>query len=136
MSNKEKSICIIEFSGKKTDWDSWSKKFLSHGKWKGYKKLLVSIGTTPGVNKIPTQEEFENALEGNEDLNKKIVKLGELNELAYEDLILSINTSSFIGKVAFGLVRNAKSADFPGGKSKDVWDWLVSKYAQHAALSL
>ena len=27
--------------GKKTNWDSWSKKFLLHGKWKGDKKLLV-----------------------------------------------------------------------------------------------
>ena len=57
MSNKEKSIHIIEFSGKKTDWDSWSKKFL-HGKWQGYKKLLVSTGTKPGVDEIPTEEEY------------------------------------------------------------------------------
>ena len=78
MSNEEKSILILEFSGKKTD---------LHGKQKGYKKLLVSTGNTPGVDKIPTQEEYKSALEGDKDLDKKIVKLGELNELAYEDLI-------------------------------------------------
>ena len=81
-------------------------------KWKGYKKLLVSTGTIPGVDKIPTQEEYKSALEGDKDLNKNIVKLGELNELAYEDLILSINTSSSVGKVAYGLVKNTKSEDF------------------------
>ena len=59
MSNKEKSIRFIEFSGKKTDWDSWSEKFLSHGKQKGYQKLLVSNGSTPGVDKIPTQDEMK-----------------------------------------------------------------------------
>ena len=96
MLNKEKSIRIIEFSGKKTDWDSWSEKFLLHGKQKGYKKLLVSTGTTPGVDKIPMQEEYKSALEEDEDLNKKIV-----------NLILLINTSSSVGKVAFGLVKNA-----------------------------
>ena len=48
----------------------------------------------PGVDKIPMQKEYENALEGDPDHNKKIVKLGQLNELAYEDLILFINTSS------------------------------------------
>ena len=79
-----------------------------HGKLKGYKKLLVSTGSAPGMDKIPTQEEYENALEGDDDLNKKIIKLGELNELAYEDLILSINTSSSVGKVAFGPVKNTK----------------------------
>ena len=57
MSNKEKSICIIEFLGKKTDGESWSKKFPLHGKQKGYKKLLVISGSTSGMDKIPTQDE-------------------------------------------------------------------------------
>ena len=47
-----------------------------------------------GVDKIHTQDEDENAMEGDMEINKKIMKLGELNELTYEDLILSINTSS------------------------------------------
>ena len=72
ISSEEKSIHIVEFLGKKTDWDSWSEKFLSHEKWKGYKKLLVSTGTTPGVDKNPTQEEYENALERNNDLEKRL----------------------------------------------------------------
>ena len=60
-------------------------------------------------------------------LYKKIVKLGELNEVACEDLILSINTSSFVCKVAFGLVRNAKSADFLEGNCKIALERLISK---------
>ena len=75
-------------------------------------------------------------LEGDDDLDKKIVKLGELNELAHEDLILSINTSSSVGKVAFGLVKNAKSEVFPEGNCKVGWDRLVSKYVPHTASSL
>ena len=61
------------------------------------------------------------------DFNKKIIKLGELNEFACEDLILLINTSSSVGKVAFVLVRNAKNADFPQGSCKISWDRPVSK---------
>ena len=57
-----------------------------------------------GVYKIPMQDEYEHALEGDTDLSKNTVKMGELNELADKDLILSINTSSSVGKVAFGLV--------------------------------
>ena len=87
-----------------------------HGKWKGYKKLLVSTGTTPGVDKIPTQEEYENALEGDDDLDKKIVKLGELNEPAYEALILSINTSSSVRKSCFWASEKCKKQRFPGAK--------------------
>ena len=65
-----------------------------------------------GMKKIPTQDECEEALKGNDDLNKKNVEIGELNKLAHKDLILSIDTSSFVGKVAFGLVKNAKSREF------------------------
>ena len=43
------------------------------------------------------QGEYEKALEGDTDLNKKFMKLGELNEIAYEDHILSINTSVSVG---------------------------------------
>ena len=46
------------------------------------------------------------------DLDKKINKKGELNELAYKDLILSINTDSSGGKVVRGLVQNAKMQSF------------------------
>ena len=108
MLNEKKSIHVIKFSVKKTDWDSWSEKFISRGKWKGYKKLLVSTGMTPGVDKIPMHEEYEEALEGDDELDKKIVKLDELNERAYEDLILSINTHSSMGKVPSGLLKMRK----------------------------
>ena len=39
-----------------------------------------------GIGKIPTHDEYKNAMEGDTDLKKKFVKLGELNDLAYEDL--------------------------------------------------
>ena len=67
---------------------------------------------------------------------KKIVKLHNLNELVYENLILSINANSSVEKVAFKLVKNAKSEDFPKGKCKIAWGRLVSKYAPHTASSL
>ena len=39
-----------------------------------------------GVEKIPIQEEYKNTHEGEMDLDEKIMKLGELHELAYEHL--------------------------------------------------
>ena len=58
------------------------------------------------MDKIPTQDEYENALKGDEDLNKMIITF------VHEELILSVSTSSFVGKVAFRLVKNMKSEDF------------------------
>ena len=57
-------ICITEFSGKKAHWESWSEKFLLHGKHKGYKKLLINSGCMSGIDKIPMQQEYQNAFEG------------------------------------------------------------------------
>ena len=48
------------------------------------------------MDKISPKDKYENALQDDIDLNKNIIKLGELNVLAYENLILSINTSSLL----------------------------------------
>ncbi len=52
---------MIEFSGKRSEWKSWSVKFLAHGNRREYKKLLVAEGKTVGVDKVPTKTEFEEA---------------------------------------------------------------------------
>ena len=64
-----------------------------------------------------------------------LIELGELSELAYADLILSINMNS-LGKLAFELVRSAKSLIFSEGHCKIAWDRLINKYALHIASSL
>ncbi len=89
--------------------------FLGQGKRKGYTKLLLCRKDQVGVNKVTTVEEY-NAAFGLSDYKKKnVVKLGELNELAYEDLILSINGNTTLGRVAFNLVKNCKTDEYPEG---------------------
>ena len=96
MSTKGKSIHIIEFLGNKSDWESWSEKLLLCGIQKDYRKLPVGKGSTVGVDKIPMQSGFERALKGSNDLIKEIVKQGQLIKVAYEDLMLLINTNSSV----------------------------------------
>ena len=80
----EKPIKIIEFSGK--DFKIWSRKFCARANRKGYLTLLRGIQT------IPTIDEFIAAEADPSDANNKtIIKLWKLNELAFEDIILSIN---------------------------------------------
>ena len=131
MSNiEEKSVRIIEFGGKQADWDGWSEKFLARAKRRGYKGLLL------GRDKVPTQEQLDLAETSSSDSDKKILKLGELNELAYEDIVLSINHTTSSGKVAFSLIKNCKSDDFPEGNCKLAWERLVKKYEPHTAPKL
>jgi len=135
MSTDEKSLRIIEFSGKAEHWDVWSEKFLARGKRKGYAKLLLCKKNEVGVDKIPTTSELAVAESGGTEADKRVVKVGELNEFAYEDLILSINGNLTSGKVAFNLVKNCKSESYPEGNCKLAWDRLTNKYAPKTAPS-
>lgn len=59
------------------------------GKRKGYKKILVWGRSKVRVYKVSIQEENKDALENETELDKNIAELGDINELAYENLILS-----------------------------------------------
>jgi hypothetical protein len=50
MSSEEKSIRVIEFSGKRSDWKIWSRKFLARANRKGYKALLEGKEAIPKVS--------------------------------------------------------------------------------------
>ena len=52
-----------------------------------------------GVNKVHTQPVFVRAFKGSTDHDKM-----KLNKVAYEDVILWINTDYSVGKVEFRLV--------------------------------
>ena len=67
----QKSIYIIEFFGKKSDWECWLETFLSWGKRKSYKNLLIGEGSTKELGMIPMQENYGEAIEGSTGLNKK-----------------------------------------------------------------
>ena len=58
---------------------------MTRGKRKEYKKLLQ------GKVRIPTQNEYDEAIAKGD---KEKTKIGELNEEAFEDIILSIDHTS------------------------------------------
>lgn len=128
-SLEQKSIKVIEFTGKDKDWKIWSKKFLAQANRKGYKKLLT------GAEVIPTESEYTAAAGGSTDAEKLTVKLWQLNELAFEEILLSINGQTKQGKIAFNLVDNCSTAEQPEGNCKIAWERLVHKYAPKTAPS-
>ena len=120
MASEEKAIKVIEFTG--TDFKIWSKKFVARANRKGYKGLLE--GTEP----IPTKSEYSVAESESNETQKKTRRAYKLNELAYEDILLSINCSTSSGKTAFNLVDNCVTKDQPDGNCKLAWERLTSKY--------
>ncbi len=59
-----------------------------------------------------------------------------MNVLAYEEILLLIDTKTVAGKVAFNLVNTYYSEDFPEGNCRLAWDRLCSKFEPSTDLSL
>ena len=127
MATELRTIRILPFDGRNRNWDPWSEKTYAKAKRRGWKKLLV------GAVKIPTESEYEQAVT---DKNKEVILIGDLNEEAYEELVLCMDHTTDLGRVAFSLVKNSKSADYPEGNCKIAWDRLMAKYAPKTAPSL
>jgi GH15 family glucan-1,4-alpha-glucosidase len=85
----------------------------------GFKEFLLEKLSIPTVD-----EEID---EGTESGKKKSITI-ELNEIAYTDLILSIDVKTSSGKVAFNLIKGCKSKDYPDSNAALAWERLKNKY--------
>ena len=121
------SIRVLNFSGRKEEWPSWSEKFLAKAKRSGTKDVLL------GKVEIPSS--FEVADENTEE-GKKLLRIRELNEIAYTELILSIDVSNSQGKIAFGIVKSCKTKEFEDGNAALAWEKLRKKFDPVSAPSL
>ena len=115
--NTEKSIRILTFSGKKEDWMMWLDKFIAKAMMKGYNEILDGTVLVPDDNVVTPTPSEEEAI--------------KLNKLAYNELILACTD-----KIAFGIVKNAKTKDHKKGNSKIAWDRLKTKYEPNTGTEL
>ena len=107
-----------------------SRKFCARANRKSYLALLR------GIQAIPTSDEYiATEADPSNAINKTIIKLWKLNELAFEDIILSINHTTNQGKTAFHLVDNSVTPQQPGGNCKIAWQKLTQKYRPKTAPS-
>lgn len=92
------TIRILPFSGKESEWRMWSRKFIATSTARGYKEVLEP--TDPQVPSPP-----------------------EDNDMAFNDLMLSINDEA-----TFGIVDESVSTTHPGGDAREAWKALKKKY--------
>jgi len=126
-STEDKAIRVITFDGKKTNWNVWEEKFLARARRKGFKSLLLGKEIPPNDD----EDYDESTKEG-----QKKAKLKDKNITAYEELILSIDGTTKQGKVAFNLVKGAKTKNLSEGNAHLAWTRLTSKYAAKNAPTL
>ena len=121
------TIRVIPFYGKNDKWPTWSEKFLAKARRYGFKDVPL------GKVRIPmTDEDYEVDTEE----GKKLRIAADMNELAYTELILSIDDKTSNGKVAFNLVKGCKNKDYADGNASLAWERLKNKYEPQSAPSL
>jgi len=122
---EEKNLKVIVFSGKQEDWKFWEVKFLARAWRKGFRDSCLELWQFGRIQK-------------NFDLNKVDEKakseICDKNELAFEELVLSINTSKEDGRVAFQAVCCCKLDDYKNWSMADAWKHLSAKYVPNMAL--
>jgi hypothetical protein len=75
-----------------------------------------------GKLQIPkTSEELE-------EKSRRMMKNADLNELAFTELILSIDVSNTSGKIAFGILKSCKRKDYEDGNATHAWEKLKKKF--------
>jgi hypothetical protein len=128
-----KSIRVIEFSGKRSDYHMWAAKILAAGARKGYDKIW------DGRVLIPSQRTYALAsatAEADRTLDEKAAIVSyNLNCEAFSELLLSISGVTSSGKVAFAEVDGSRTVENPDGDARQAWSRLVSKYAPQNAPS-
>ena len=96
----QSALCILIFTGLKEDWSIWSEQFLAKSKRHGYKDVLLGKETIPKSGEVIDDKSIE---------GKAMSKLIELNELAYSELVLSMDVKRASGKVAFQILQRVAS---------------------------
>src|SRR5210317_1786173 len=109
-----KSVRIVSFSGKQSDWRKWSLNFLANASVQGYKDILL------GKTVAPTDSED---LDPMTDEGKAKLKLREKNKEAYNALVLSCDD-----EVSLGAIETATSPDYEEGDAKKAWENLLEIY--------
>jgi tellurite resistance-related uncharacterized protein len=89
-------IRLIPFHGKIEEWPAWSEKFLAKASHYVFKDVLLGKVKLPKID-----EDYD--MESEEE--KTLTIAADMNELAYTELILSIDDKTSGGKVTFNLVK-------------------------------
>jgi hypothetical protein len=100
------AIRVILFCGKVEEWPIRSKKFLAKAKRCGFKDLLLGKFSIPKVDK---------EIDETSDIGKNKSMIIQLNEIAYIELILSMDVKASRGKVSFNIIRGCKAKDYQDG---------------------
>jgi hypothetical protein len=106
---------VISFCGKVEELPIWIERFLAKAKRCSFKHELLGKLSIPKVD-----EEIDET----SDIGKKKSIIIKSNEIAYTELILSIDVKASSVKVAFNIIGGCKTKDYLDVNDAIDWDIL------------
>ena len=117
-----KAIKVLKFTGKESEWDHLSEKFIALARARGFAGILLGTERAPRADKDIDRKNEDHSYELTEAERKEKKRLRQANGNAYINLQLSCE------EIPYDLVSLAKTEELPDGCTRDAWERLTSEY--------
>ena len=117
-----KAIKVLKFTGKESEWDHWSEKFVALARARGFAGILLGTEQAPNADEDIDRKKSDGSYELTEAERKEKKRLRQANGNAYINLQLSCE------ELPYDLVSLAKTDELPDGCARDAWERLTSEY--------
>ena len=121
--DKLKDIKVLTFTGKESEWDHWSEKFVALARARGFAGILFGTEQAPRADEdIDKKKKSDGSYELTDAVRKEKKRLRQANGNAYINLQLSCE------EVPCDLVSLVKTEELQDGCARDAWERLTSEY--------
>ena len=117
-----KAIEVLKFTGKESEWDHWSEKFVALARARGFAGILLGTEQAPTADEEIDRKKSDGSYELTDAERKEKKRLKQANGNAYINLQLSCE------ELPYDLVSLAKTEELPDGYTRDAWERLTSEY--------
>ena len=117
-----KAIMVMKFTGKESEWDHWSEKFVALARARGFAGILLGTEQAPNADEDIYRKKSDGGYELTDEDRKEKKRLRQANGNAYINLQLSCE------ELPYDLVSLAKTKELPDGCARDAWERLTSEY--------
>ena len=117
-----KAIKVLKFTGKESEWDRWSEKFVALARARGFAGILLGTEQAPNADEEIDRKKSDGSYELTDAERKEKKRLRQANGNAYINLQLSCE------ELPYDLVSLAKTEELPDGCARDAWERLTSEY--------
>ena len=117
-----KAIKVLKFTGKESEWDHWSEKFIALARARRFAGILLGTEKAPRADEDIDRKNEDHSYELTDAERKEKKRLRQANGNAYINLQLSCE------ELPYDLVSLAKTEELPDGCTRDAWERLTSEY--------